>query len=339
MKRVLYILLAAICITACDSDDEYVQEVIKLEALDGEWLLCDENNPQSAMEVTFIAKGYSYRSTTYVDISSVPTLYEKYNGYYSYVKKTNSLRISALDESSTTQRVFDLEVKSVSPYTMLLINKEYNSYDIYYRMVNKIDIAYGKTVGNSYLHECGFSANEFVSVNPNIAAVDTNGNITAKGPGSTYIIAISGEEKVAIKVTVTSMVGKYAAWIYDATLEEITELFGEPDETGRVSETSIGFLYNNPSLDSHLKALQFNIDRQTKRVTRILALYNSESDYISDVEFVMKQFFAVDYYGLTYFCDAEDFDETRVHINPIENNGSYYISYGSTFFALANGHY
>lgn len=338
MKRVLYILLAAICITACDSDDEYVQEVFKPEALDGEWLLCDENNPQSATEVTFIAKGYSYRSTTYVDICNAPTLYEKYNGYYGYIKKTNSLRICALAENSLTQRIYDLEVKSVSAYTMLLTNKEYNSYDMYYRMVSKIDIAFGKTIGNSYLHECGFSANEFVSVNPNIASVDTNGNITAKGPGSTYIIAISGEEKVAVKVTVTSMVGKYAAWIYEATLDDITEQFGEPDRTGSVSETSVGLLYNSPSFDANLKVVQFNIDLETKRVTRILALYNSETEYLSDVSVVVKGYFAVEF-GNIYYCDAEDFLDTRVHIYPFENGGNYYISYGSTFFFLTNWHY
>ena len=338
MKKVLYILLAAFCITACDSDDEYTKEVFKANDFDGEWLLCDESNPQSAMEVTFIAKGYSYRSTTYVDLSSVPTLYEKHNGFYGYIRQTNSLRISALAENSTIQQSYDLEVKSVSPYTMLLINKEYNSYDMYYRMVNKVEIGMGKTIDNSYLNESGFSANEYVSVNPNIASVDRSGNILAKSPGFTYIIAKSGEEKVAIKVTVTSMVEKYAALIYDGTLQDITDLFGEPDRTGSVSETSVGLLYNSPSFDANLKGVQFNIDLETKRVTRILALYNSETEFLSDVSVVVEGYFAVEF-GNIYYCDAEDFFETRVHIYPFENDGNYYISYGSTFFLLTNWHY
>ena len=39
------------------------------------------------------------------------------------------------------------------------------------------------------------------------------------------------------------------------------------------------------------------------------------------------------------YCDADDFMYSIVHIKPFEKNGSFYISYGSTYFILQNQHY
>ena len=55
MKKILYMLLVALCFTACDSDDDYTKEVFTSDVFDGEWLLCDENDPQTAMEISFMA--------------------------------------------------------------------------------------------------------------------------------------------------------------------------------------------------------------------------------------------------------------------------------------------
>lgn len=338
MKKILYMLFAATCIIACDSNDDYTQEVFTSDAFDGEWLLCDENDPKSATEVTFISRGFSYRSSTYVNLNKKPELYEKYNGHFVYIKATNSIRLSALAEISSKQCIYDFKVESVKPFTMVLINKEFNSYDEYYRIIKKINIKYGNIIDNSYLTECGFSADEFVSVNSNIASVDANGNITPTGTGSTYIVAKSNEQKIAVKVTVESMATTYSELVYNACLSDIINMFGEPNYTGNASDTSIGLVYENPSSDMTLKTIQFYIDLETEKVTRVLSIYDNEDRYNSDVSFIKQKFFAVEF-GNIYYCDAEDFSETRVHIYPFEKDGNYYISYGSTYFFLTNWHY
>lgn len=331
-------LLVALCFTACDSDDYYTQEVFTSDVFDGEWLLCDENDPQSATEVSFIAKGYSYKSTTYVDVANVPELYDKVNGYYSYIKSTNSLRIMALSEITGWQSTYDFTVKSVTPYSMLLVNKSFNSYDVYSKIVKTVTLGIGTVMDNSYLSECGFSATEFVSINSEVASVDESGVITANGSGTTYVLAKSGETKIAVKVIVESMVTKYADLVYDATYSQITDMFGEPDKTGAASETSIALVYNNPSFDTTIKAIEFDIDIETEQVTRILTLFKSESAQNSAVSVIQRNYSEVDF-GNLYYCDADDFLLSRVHILPFEKNGSFYITYGSTYFLFKNMHY
>ena len=338
MKKILYMLLVALCFTACDSDDDYTKEGFTSDVFDGEWLLCDENDPQTAMEISFMAKGYSYKSSTYINIASVPVLYDKANGFYSYLKSTNSLRILALSENSGMQRTYDFSVKSVSPYSMLLVNKSFNSYDVYSKIVKSVTIGIGAAIDNSYLSECGFSATEFVSINPNVASVDESGNITTNGSGTTYVLAKSGDDKIAVKVTVESMVTTYANLVYNATYSDIMTMYGEPDVTGSASETSVGLVYNNPSFDSTLKGIEIDIDLETEKVTRVLTIYKSESLYKSSVDFIQNNFYEVDFGG-TYYCDADDFMYSIVHIKPFEKNGSFYISYGSTYFILQNQHY
>lgn len=338
MKTILYLLLAATCIIACDNDDDYTKEVFTPDAFDGEWLLYDEETSLSATEVAFISKGNSYKCKTYIDINQAPKLYESYNGFYVYIKDSNSLRIKALGEKNGWQHTYNFEVKNVSPYSMLLVNKEFNSYDVYYRIVKSIETLAGNAIDKSYLSESNFPANEFISLNPNVATVDEMGNIVTKGSGITYIIAKSGDEKIAVKVTVKSMVDTYAELIYDATLTEIKEMFGEPSQTVKASETSVGLIYNNPSFDISLKAIQINIDDWTQKVTMIQTLYNNETTFISDVSFLKQNFNEIKL-DVVIFCDAEEFSETRVHINPYEQEGNHYILYGSTYFLWINKHY
>lgn len=338
MKKILFMLLVALCFTACDSDDDYTKEVYTSDVFDGEWLLCDENDPQSATEISFIAKGYSYKSSTYIDIANKPVLYDKANGFYSYLKSTNSLRIMALSENTGRQRTYDFSVKSVSPYSMLLVNKSFNSYDVYSKIVKNVTIGIGAVIDNSYLSECGFSATEFVSINPDIASVDESGNITTNNGGTTYVLAKSGDDKIAVKVTVESMVTKYADLVYKATYKDIINMFGEPDKTGAASETSLGLVYNNPSFDSTLKGIEIDIDLETEKVTRILTLFKSESLYKSSVALIQSNFYEVDF-GSIYYCDADDFMYSIVHIRPFEKDGAFYIAYGSTYFILQNQHY
>lgn len=338
MKNILYMLLVALCFTACDSDDDYTKEVFSADSFDGEWLLCDESDPQSVTEIKFTPKGYSYQSNTYVNMGGNPVLYDTYYGFYSYIRSTNSMRINARSEFSGDLHTYDFEVKSIGKYSMLLVNKSFNSYDVYSKIVKSVTIGIGAAIDNSYLSECGFSATEFVSINPNVASVDESGNITTNGSGTTYVLAKSGDDKIAVKVTVESMVTTYANLVYNATYSDIMTMYGEPDATGNASETSVGLVYNNPSFDSTLKGIEIDIDLETEKVTRVLTLYKSESLYKSSVDFILNNFFEVDFGG-TYYCDADDFMYSIVHIKPFEKNGSFYISYGSTYFILQNQHY
>lgn len=338
MKKIIYMLLMAVCFTACSDDDDMTRETFTSDVFDGEWLLFDEDEPLSASEISFAAKGYSYKCTTYTDLDGIPTVDNKYYGSYSYIKKTNSLRVSALSEISGWLRTYDFEVKSVNNNSMLLVNKSFNSYDTYYRIVKKATLYADDVTGNSYLSDAGFYADEYVSLNDRIATVDGSGNITATGYGTTFVIAKSGEEKIAVKVTVESMAETYSNLIYNSTYEDIIAMFGEPDKIATASETSAAILYDNPTFDHGLKKMQINIDLQTERVTRILTLYSSTTAYNSDAAFVANNFYEVDYGG-TYYCDTEEFLKSRVHILPFEQNGSYYINYGSTYHILVNGSY
>ncbi|MGN0256991.1 MAG: hypothetical protein ACI4CA_01230 [Bacteroides sp.] len=340
MKRIFLMLLAATCFIACDNDNEYQEAEFTYDAIDGEWLLCDENNPSTATEMTFLAKGYSYKCRTYVDINQTPKLYESYNGSYVYVKTTNTLRVRALGEKNGWQHTYDFEVKGVSQYSMLLINKHLNSYDIYYRIIKSINTTAGKNIGNSYLNECGLTARNFISANPNVATVDDNGNITTIGNGLTYIIADVGEEKIAIKITVDPMVKTYSECVYNASLYDITNMYGEPNAINRITETSISLYYENPSFDTNIEAVAFFVDIETEKVTRILTQYNSESAYRLDESFIKNNFYEVIFNRNLYYCDVENFLSSNVHIQPLALDDTYIIMYGSTFFwAVNNGSY
>jgi len=338
MKKIIYMLLMAVCLTACDNDDDITKETFTSDVFDGDWLLCDEENPLSASEITFIAKGFSYKCTTYTNLDEIPMVYDKYNGFYAYIKSTNSLRCSALSEKSGWTHTYDFEVRSVNKLSMLLVNKSFNSYDTYSRIIKNMTLEAGDRTDNSYLNEAGFNANEFVSLNSNIATVDEHGNITATGYGTTFIIAKSDDCKIAVKINVSSMAKTYSELIYNGTYNEVIAMFGEPSKTATATETSRALIYNSPEFDKGLKAIQINIDIETEKVTRILTLYNSTTAYKSDVTCVKHNLFEVEF-GDIYYCDTISFLESRVHVLPFEQDGSYYINYGSTYHIIVNGHY
>lgn len=335
MKRILYLLFAVICLTACENDDDENNNG-SVENVCGEWFCYDEETGLFAMDMN-LTENLSYSCVTYINPTTDMKMQDKQSGGWMFVTSTNSIRVSALSEITGMQETFDFAFVKSDDYKLVLRNKSNNGNDVYYKVVNTYDAIAGEEI-TADLSKISFGATEYLSVNSNIATVDNNGVITAKGVGTTFIIAKdSKDNKVAIKIEVASYVERHASEI-NSSIETIYNTYGQPDVEQVQDNGSTAILYKNQSIDKSASRIQFNYNSTSRKVTRVLVLYQSREAYLKDAEYMLSSFHTVEF-GDYYFCDTDDFFSSTFHILPFESNGSYYASYGSTSQFILYGHY
>lgn len=337
MKRILYLLFAVICLTACENDDdENSNNAVSVQKLCGEWFCYDEETGLFAMDMK-LDKSLSYSCITYVNPTTDTKVQDKQSGEWMVVTSTNSIRVSALSEFTGVQKTLDFAFVKADDYKLVLRNKSNNGNDVYYKVVNTYNAITGENITVD-LSEIGFKAIEYMSVNSNIATVNNLGIITAKGIGTTFVIVKDGKgNKVAIKVEATSCVKIHASEI-NSSIETIYKTYGQPDVEQAQNNGSTAILYKNQSIDKSASRIQFNYNSTSRKVTRVLVLYQSRQAYLKDTEYMPSVFHTVEF-GNNYFCDTDDFISSTFHILPFEKDGSCYVSYGSTSQFVLYGHY
>lgn len=337
MKKIIFILLAALCFVACDNDEDIVKKTFTINNIDGEWFFYDEENATSAIDMTITAKGLSYQATTYTEINKTPKIYDSQYGFFTYFKSTNSLRIEIHSQKQSQTYSADYELVDVDEYNLKLRNKEFNCIDSYYKVAATVELRYGQTTEIANKLSDKFKPSTFTSVSPQIATVDNNGIVIPTGVGTTFILATDGTKQVAVKIIVNSLADDHAAEVYES-IENVLEKYGEPDVMADIANYTAGILYKNPTFEPAVSAIEFDYDKFSLKVTRILAKYASSESYAADVDFIKENFYEEYFKGICY-CDKDNFMSSKVHICPYIQNGSYFVLYGSTTYWLLNGHY
>lgn len=336
MKKIIFMLLLMPLFVACsDDDDKEIKIQHEITEIDGDWLRYSTGET-TATEATFSTQGYTFSGIIYSIQGSTCTKTDSQEGFYAFNKETQYLRFSILQEQSGKMSNPIYELKSVSDCNMTLLNVEFNSIEEYSKIVSKNQVGTGTVIDNGYVAKAGLSGAEFVSLNPSTASVDSEGNITAKAAGVTFILAKSGDKQVAVKMDIKPKVQIYASYI-GLSIDKILSTYGTPDAQGSTSETTDGALYNTPANDSNLSKIQFQYDATTRAIVRILTIFNDENSYNAEADYVKNNYIWNDNFGV-YF-ETEYWWQSELNILPFEQNGVYYIHYGNTKYLIDNGHY
>lgn len=335
MKKIFCLLLSVICLTAC-IDDDYPENnnenggsvVISNDLIRGDWLCYDEEYGQSAIELDF--KESVLWLTTYVADPTNGIVISDSTAYMYYIDaKKNFIK------NQIGYRTLHLTLIDADSYKLIL--KWGYKKDTYYKIVGTYYVEKGETVTVD-LSNINFKAIEYFSISPNIATVDESGTIAIKQTGTTFVIAKdSKSNKVVIKLEVVSYVETHASEI-NRDIETIYKTYGQPDIEQVQDNGSTAILYKNQSIDKSASKIQFNYNSTSRKVTRVLVLYQSRETYLKDAEYMPSVFHTVEF-GDYYFCDTDDFYSSTFHILPFEQGGSCYASYGSTSQLILYGHY
>ena len=311
MKKIFFLLVAAIALTACSDDDNNgsILPQYTMSDFDGCWISYDSN---SATEITFDSQAFSCEGIFYSNPAAAMSVEDHQYGDFAYIGTNSNLRISMVSEVKDDTYVKDYEVLSVDDYTLELLDKDYNITTTYIKVVASKEVETNATIENTYLNKINFTPTTYSSINSSVASVDASGRITALGTGTTFIIAQSETQKVAVKVSVRSLMATYASYV-TKTIDFILDLYGEPNLSGPYDETTSAIKYNNPSWDSSLKASTIVYDNETREITQFSIQYNDENAYLSNAAAV-KELLPYEAWSNAFF-DTEDIFSSIVHAN------------------------
>jgi (2Fe-2S) ferredoxin len=110
----------------------------------------------------------------------------------------------------------DYLLTDVDDCTLKLCSKKFNCIDVFYKVVDSRELAFGQTAQMDISQISSFTPSEYQVLNNNVATVDESGCVTACGIGSTFVVAKDGDKRVAMKITVTSLVDVHAAEVYES---------------------------------------------------------------------------------------------------------------------------
>lgn len=309
MKKIFFLLIAAIVFTACSDDDNNgsILPQYTMSDFEGCWISYDSN---SAIEITFDSQSFSCEGIFYSNPYAAMSEEDHQYGNFAFIGTNNNLRISMVSEVKDDLYVKDYEVLSVDDYTIELRDKDLNVTTTYMKLIASEELEPNETIENTYLNKLKFTPTTYSSINSSVASVDATGRITAIGTGTTFIIAQSETQKVAVKVTVKSLMAIYASYV-TKTIDEILNLYGEPTVSGPYDETTSAIKYDKPSWDSSLKQSTIVYDNETRVITQFTIQYNDENAYRSNVAAV-KELLPYEASSNMYF-DTQDILNSIVH--------------------------
>ena len=228
-------------------------------------------------------------------------------------------------------------VEKVDAYELHVVNSKLNTTDRYRRILT----TYTKFMDDTFKAEAftNYSPQSYFSLNPNIAKVDANGNITTVGIGTTFIIAKCDGFETAVKVVVRNGVKEHSAEV-NQSIDDIIKRYGDDYVGPYLSDffESGNFLqliyYEYPELEPYVKQLQYHYDPTSGAITCIDVYYplESVSALINDTQYILDSNMYNEY-GINgtkryVYKEYGDFWDSEVYIQlfPIG------IRYGSTNF-------
>ena len=346
MKIKWLTLIVAALLVSCSDNDDIEKERFSNSALFGEWLFYDgmDNNNDGMPDlnsaiVLELNKDYSFEYYVYNKPYEMNESDWMASGNWDFQQSTsllNTLGNTAIEDSiySFYHTYYVNKVYECELYVMNILLKAIDRY-------RRILTTYTKFMDETFKADefSYYSPLSYISLNPNVAKVDANGNITTVGIGTTFVIAKCDGFETAVKVVVRNGVKEHSAEV-NQSIDDIIKKYGDDYVGPYVSDffESGNFLqliyYEYPELEPYVKQLQYHYDPTSRAITCIDVYYplESVSALINDTQYILDSNMYNEY-GINgtkryVYKEYGDFWDSEVYIQlfPIG------IRYGSTNF-------
>ena len=343
MKIKWLTLIVAALLVSCSDNDDIEKERFSNSALFGEWLFYDgmDNNNDGMPDlnsaiVLKLKKDYSIEYNIYIHP------YERteepdsiFLGKWSFQPSTSLLTANYDDqEDQYFKKYYVNKVYECELYVMNILLKAIDRY-------RRILTTYTKFMDETFKADefSYYSPLSYISLNPNVAKVDANGNITTVGIGTTFVIAKCDGFETAVKVVVRNCVKEHLAEV-NQSIDDIIRKYGDDFKGPIYSEYSDLQLiyYKNPELEPYAKHLQYHFEPTSRAITCVDVIYSQESAMNNDQRYILDSNMYNEYIvnGTKRYVYKEygDFCDSEVYIQFFSNG----IRYGSTNFLKCLGY-
>ena len=328
---------------SCNDDDIISDRNFDPMNLYGEWLFYDGTNKFSAVHM-IIDNNAKLKLDVYANYETSGEPWRTAVGSWFYSSRTKHMKTTSLYEAQEVSIDKSYDIMNVDNCTLKMLDTYTHSFVTYHRVIN----TYNKFMSETFRIENypdGFSPKEFISLNPNVAKVDANGNITTVGIGTTFVIAKCDGFETAVKVVVRNGVKEHSAEV-NQSIDDIIKKYGD-DYVGPYLSDFFFFgnflqliYYEYPELEPYVKQLQYHYDPTSGAITCIDVYYplESVSALINDTQYILDSNMYNEY-GINgtkryVYKEYGDFWDSEVYIQlfPIG------IRYGSTNFLKCLGY-
>ena len=343
MKIKWLTLIVAALLVSCSDNDDIEKERFSNSALFGEWLFYDgmDNNNDGMPDlnsaiVLKLNKDYSIEYNIYIHP------YERteepdsiFLGKWSFQPSTSLLTANYDDQED--QYFKNYYVYKVYECELYVMNTLLKAIDRYRRILT----TYTKFMDDTFKADVFsyYSPQSYISLNPNVAKVDANGNITTVGIGTTFVIAKCDGFETAVKVVVRNCVKEHLAEV-NQSIDDIIRKYGDDFKGPIYSEYSDLQLiyYKNPELEPYAKHLQYHFEPTSRAITCVDVIYSQESAMNNDQRYILDSNMYNEY-GINgtkryVYKEYGDFCDSEVYIQFFSNG----IRYGSTNFLKCLGY-
>ena len=343
MKIKWLTLIVAALLVSCSDNDDIEKERFSNSALFGEWLFYDgmDNNNDGMPDlnsaiVLKLNKDYSIEYNIYIHP------YERteepdsiFLGKWSFQPSTSLLTANYDDQED--QYFKNYYVYKVYECELYVMNTLLKAIDRYRRILT----TYTKFMDETFKADefSYYSPLSYISLNPNVAKVDANGNITTVGIGTTFVIAKCDGFETAVKVVVRNCVKEHLAEV-NQSIDDIIRKYGDDFKGPIYSEYSDLQLiyYKNPELEPYAKHLQYHFEPTSRAITCVDVIYSQESAMNNDQRYILDSNMYNEYIvnGTKRYVYKEygDFWDSEVYMQFFSNG----IRYGSTNFLKCLGY-
>lgn len=325
---VICILFAALSACSKDEPNEGKKEY-RAEQFQGEW--CAINDDGTATYLNIATVGFT--GLVLQNLDTAPTLYETLSGMWAFRAQNSVIQLSTLHSSTGNELTEAYDVVSLSNLTMQLRSQEYGYTDTYSRVVDSKTLYVGEQAVislNGLGHITGYS-----TTCTRIVSVDSDGRLTANGPGKAFIMVYTAEDTVLVQIDVQNRVKIFENEL-SLTVDEVKALHGTPDNDVQYNQ-NMAMVYRQSLWDKALSAVQYQYDAQTKEVTRILTLYAEAAEFSQDCSFIVSNYFLV--LENTYGMKPEYIQNDILLSTITDAEGFNYVSYNNFGYYYRKGHY
>ena len=349
MKIKWLTLIVAALLVSCSDNDDIEQDRISNSSLFGEWLFYDgmDNNADelpdlnSAM-VLVLNNDYSFEHIVYkhpYEVTEEP--YSMASGDWDFQPSTSLLTTKSKTEDLSIHNP-TYYIEKVYECELYLVNTKLKATDRYRRILT----TYTKFKDETFKAEAftNYSPQSYLSLNPNVARVDANGNIKTVGIGTTFVIAKCDGFETAVRVVVKNGVKEHSAEV-NGSIYDIIKKYGD-DYKGPYKGPyydSGNFLYaiyyEYPESEPYVAELQYHFDPTSGAITSIDLIYASESSALNnDTQYILDSNryneYRINRTKRYVYKEYGNFWDSEVYLEPLTNG----MRYASTNFLKCLGY-
>ena len=331
MKKIIY-FICLLSVMSCNDDDIINDRNFDPMNLYGEWLFYDGTNKFSAVHM-IIDNNAKLKLDVYDDYENYGEPWRTAVGSWFYSSRTKHMKTTSLYEAQQVSIDKSYDIMNVDNCTLKMLDTDTHSFVTYHRVIN----TYTKFMSETFRIENypdGFSPSEFISLNPHVAKVDANGNITTVGIGTTFVIAKCNGFETAVRVVVRNGVKEHSAEV-NGSIYNIVKKYGENYKgpyIGPYYESGnflYAILYEYPDSEPYVAELQYHYDPSSGAITSIDLIYASELAMNNDTKYIRDPNTYNEYRinGTKRYVYKEygDFWNSEVYLEP-QTNGMRYAS-------------